>query len=966
MNRRTLALLVLAVPFATPSAAQRIVKNSCYANTNGGLLAEYGRAVAFAGDVHGTGTERLVIGAPGAHNYQCGCVPGAILLDGWGPLAFGDDEGDRFGTAVIGGVDLDGDALPDLVAGAPGDDDAGAESGSVRAITGAGVVLYTVHGTAAGDDFGMLLVALGDLDGDGIDDVLVGAPQLTSGGAGYARVISGSTGQTLRTHAGTSAGAALGLGLARLDDLDHDGLDDYALGAPREGGRGRVLVVSSLEGTVLRTLDGPSLGDEFGYALGGGADLDRDGVDELFVGAPRAGLAPGAAWAYSGRTGAVLLALNGEATGDWYGAAIAGTRDFDGDGHGDVIVAAPDADPQMPPCFGGDGTVFVVSGADASEHARMSGSSGCARLGVSVASVPDIDGNGLTDVAIGAILGNDGYGDWSCVTVLAHEQRQRIDRGPDEPSGYGQALASIGDLDGDGHSELLIGAHLALDAGGSATGMARVVSGRTNAILHEFFGVADGDQFGQRVANAGDVDGDGLDDLIVGAADRAAFPRGKGYARVFSGATGALLHHFVGPNTGSFGGAVAGNGDVDGDGYADLIVGGTHEGDGSVRVYSGRSGAELFAFDGEPLAREAFGASVSFLDDLDGDGRDEFLIGVPQSYPTPPYWSLGHIELRSGADGALLHTFTAGYHRIGTAITRLGDVNQDGAEDFAFSSWDPQQIWSMGSVHVVSGKDYTELWSEEGSTAYTGFTFGYSLATAGDFDGDDVTDLLVGVPGTIMNHARSVGTVQVRSGANGEWLGTCTGYGGWDYFGYSVAGLGDVNGDGEPDFAVGAPTEPNNSARAKVGRNRVHVVLSNELLKHKHCGLSRNSSERAATIEATGFGSLALNDVTLRVAGAPPNTRGVFFMGSDYAASGAGYGLRADGTEPGFLCLTGSVARLSRPVFTDDEGNARLAIDFASMPAGAILAGTSWSFQFAFADGKRWNASDAVRITFEP
>ena len=958
----SLSLAALLLPAAGPAAAQRVVDNTCHANGSG-LISEYGRAVSV-----GAAATEVLIGAPGANDvFGCNCPTGAVFVR-TGTAVYGDDQDDRLGASVAAGLNLDGDALADGVAGAPGDDDSGAEAGSVRAIDASGAVLYTVHGDAAGDGFGTSLAALGDLDGDGLDEFLVGAPQ-KGAGAGYARVLSGADGATVRTHPGSAVGDRFGLGLTGLPDLDGDGVGEYAVGAPGEGGVGRVWVYSGAGGAVLRTHDGKSAGDELGYALGAGSDLDRDGVDELLAGAPRGGLAIGSAYAFSGVDGSELASFDGTSPGGWFGGALAGTRDFDGDGHGDLVVGEPDGDPQRGPGLGGGaGRATVFSGASGAILARLGGGAGGAQVGISVSGGADFDGDGLSDALIGGVLNNDGYGDNSCATGIGRALDQRVDRGPDEPARYGSALASIGDLDGDGARELLIGAPGARDPGGQVTGMARLVSGRTGATLRELYGAFDGDYFGQAVANAGDVDRDGKDDLLIGSADvrSLGFVPGVGYAEVYSGATGALLHHFPSPSISAryFGGAVAGEGDLDGDGHADVIVGGARlqlqsgfGSDGYVRAYSGQTGAELHAFDGPAGLQEALGASVSLIDDLDGDGLDDFLFGIPQRFVSTPF-AFGVVELRSGLDGALLDTVSSTFGlRNGVALARLGDLNSDGYEDFAFSSWDPQFLWSSGSVHAISGQDSSELWMADGQTPYQGLTFGFALADAGDRNGDGTSDLAVGIPGVIDFHAQSLGAVSVLSGANGSAFNYQAGYAGWDYFGYSVAGLGDVNGDGLPELAIGAPTEPANGQGGSAGWNRVHVQMSNHLRQHDHCPLSTNSTGGPATIAASGLGSLALNDVTLEVVGAPSGRWGAFLMGSDPGLKTFGHG---------YDCLFGTVKRLSKPLRTSPAGSASFDIDFTAHPANQMLAGSSWSFQFLFRDQGSIDTSDAVRIDVLP
>jgi hypothetical protein len=970
----TAAFLFAAL--ASEASAQRYLGTDCYSNSQG-LLAQYGRAVAIAGDLDGDGRAEYIVGSPGANRLSgCYCDQvGAVFLPGAVSPVFGDDVDDRFGTAVAGRLDLDGDALPDAVGGAPGDDDLGLECGSFTALAANGAELYTVFGAAAGDELGSVLARIGDLDADGRDEFIVAAPQFTTGGAGYALVISGATGATLRTHVGAGPGALCGVGLTGIGDITADGVADYAVGSPGEALGGRVRVYSGSDGALVRTLDGAAAGDGFGHGLGAGTDLDRDGLDELIVGAPRGGLSSGAVWVYSGLTGAPLLQFDGREAGDWFGASVAGVGDFDGDGHGDVIVGVPYADPFAPFGFGsgaGAGTVF--SGANGDVLARLGGGAPGARTGVSVAGGGDVDGDGVLDAVVGGLMTNDGYGDNACVVVLARTGTQRIDRGDASTMAYGHSVASGDDYDGDGARDVLLGAPEAADAQGLDTGMVRLVSSASGATLAEFFGEVDGDRLGQAVANAGDVNGDGVDDLLVGSAqdrypDHWAQGTQDGYAKVHCGATGVELHRFEIPGDTAFGRALAGGGDVDGDGFDDVIVGGAlvdldagrFESAGHVRVYSGATGAELHAFDGVD-SYDGLGFSVALIEDLTGDGKDEFLFGVPGRIGYQPSFFVGEVELRSGGDGALLHSFQSWDLHNGTALTRLADVSGDGVEDIAFSAWDVQSIWSWGSVQVHSGADFSLLWNQASQVAYTGPSFGYALASAGDVDGDTFDDLAIGNPGTNDWHATSIGAVQVRSGADGQLLSSYSGYSGWDYFGYSLAGIGDVNGDGQPDLAVGAPTDPENAFGAEASWNRVHFVLSNYLRQYSYCTPSANASGGAATLSATGLGSVAENDLTLSVTGAPATVNGVFFMGAN---------VHSTPFHGGTKCVKGSLRRLSATTPTTGAGTAALSVDLSSAPADVIQPGSTWGFQFLFRDpngpsGSPLNLSDAVRIEFLP
>ena len=150
--------------------------------------------------------------------------------------------------------------------------------------------------------------------------------------------------------------------------------------------------------------------------------------------------------------------------------------------------------------------------------------------------------------------------------------------------------------------------------------------------LFTFNGDSEGDRFGSSVSGAGDVNGDGTPDLIVGALADNSIEENNGSARVLSGLDGSTLFTFKGDSGFDyFGGSVSGAGDVNGDGRADLIVGASgddNKGDdsGSARVLSGLDGSTLFTFNGDS-AGDRFGSSVSGAGDLNGDGIGDFVVG---------------------------------------------------------------------------------------------------------------------------------------------------------------------------------------------------------------------------------------------------------------------------------------------------------------------------------------------------
>lgn len=412
----------------------------------------------------------------------------------------------------------------------------------------------------------------------------------------------------------------------------------------------------------------------------------------------------------------------GEGEGDAAGLAVALAGDLDGDGHGDALVAAPYVDVDA----GYDGVVYLLSGPlagdlDAADAIRLEGSGG-ERVQV-VAGAGDPDGDGFVDVLVATPYNDE-----------AGEQN--------------------------GRAYLLTGPITASTALGGAA--------------HAWGGLAEGDNAGSAAAGVGDVDGDGLDDLLVGAMRADAAGESAGSAYLVAGPPSdteslsqarATLH---GAQAGEWAGyAVAGAGDVDGDGLHDLLVGapyhdGSHQGAGRAYLVLGPvSGVRSLedahgVLEGEQASAIA-GCTVAGAGDTDGDGLDDIAVGS-YLYNQAPTGQNGRVYLLRGpvSTGASLSTAHA----------------------------------------TITGDDQDEC-------------AGFSLSS-GDVDGDGISDLLVGA------HQQS--DVTSFNGAAALFHGPLTGQAALsdadatlrgedpcDYAGWSVSATGDVNADGLADVLVGAP-----------------------------------------------------------------------------------------------------------------------------------------------------------------
>lgn len=342
---------------------------------------------------------------------------------------------------------------------------------------------------------------------------------------------------------------------------------------------------------------------------------------------------------------------------------------------------------------------------------------------------------------------------------------------------------------------------------------AQIVGGQWDR-LWRYDGSFSGDELGQSVACAGDVDGDGVSDLILGAAGTWDYVNGPGFtvgsAQVFSGATGVQIWQFSGAGIENLGYSVAGAGDVDGDGVPDAVVGAPaasrplYSNIGYARVYSGATGAVIWQFDGS-YSSGLCGWSVSGAGDVDQDGFADLVVGEPRARPTY-FGDIGSAYVYSGATGNMIWRFDGQGNLawLGYSVAGVGDVDADGIPDLitgAPSSRvnnDPE----VGSAYVYSGRTGSLIWQLDGQSS--GAWFGYAVAGVGDIDQDGHADLIVGSPYERPGGVKWSGTTSLFSGATGALIRRHEGATQGEQVGGSVSGLGDLDLDGVPDYAFGA------------------------------------------------------------------------------------------------------------------------------------------------------------------
>jgi hypothetical protein len=363
---------------------------------------------------------------------------------------------------------------------------------------------------------------------------------------------------------------------------------------------------------------------------------------------------------------------------------------------------------------------------------------------------------------------------------------------------FGWAVSELADVNGDGVTDAIVSAVL---DGPSNNGAVYVYSGATGDLLYEFHGQP-GDLLGYSVADAGDVNGDGVHDIAAGARDgNEAFV----FSGATGSPTPLLTLHGEHDGD-AFGFAVASAGDVNGDHHADVMVGATRNdaaglNAGRAYVFSGADGSLLYSMDGE-RAGDLFGSGTDRTDDLNGDGVGDLLVGARNAGHAHD----GRVYAFSGANGHRIWASAPDKSARDLGwffVADVGDLNHDGISDvyggdFTYSVGGVNR----GRVEIFSGVDGSVIRSWTGSSANQGFGPGRE---AGDVDGDHVPDIAVGSY-TSSDGVKGAGKVEIFSGATGDRLRLITSTNQHENFGFDTVGLGDTNGDGHPDLLVSAAT----------------------------------------------------------------------------------------------------------------------------------------------------------------
>jgi len=860
-----------------------------------------GLQVATAGDVNGDEYSDIIIGAP---YYDDGTKPnqGAVWIYAGGKnmsslsqifYRLGGQEEAWFGYSVSTAGDVNGDGYADVIVGAPmwdGEDDQTNE-GAVWIFHGGSTGIDTtpdryIQGGQANANFGKSVSFAGDVNRDNYSDVIVGAPayNTTLYGQGKVFVYHGSA-----SGIGTSANwvavatepddSKLGWSVATAGDVNGDRYADIIVGAPGyeyyEEDQGAVFVWYGSASGVNEDIDG-TIGNadwtfvedtppsQNGYVVSTAGDVNGDGYSDVFIGTPYGywdANGEGSAFLFLGSSTGLLEEMDnydyGREADNHFAWSVACAGDVNGDGYADVIAGEPDVDVT----YTDEGRAYVwyghASGISGNADWYTLGGYANARYGASVATAGDLNGDGYSEVIVAApakagtlgVVRLYAGGPEATQENSAWHKASNLDGTPQ----FGYSVSTAGDVNGDGYSDVIVGAPY-YDDGQTDEGGVFIYKGTETGLQPSGYywkKTADlaGARFGWSAAGAGDVDGDGYDDVIVGAPywEQGTGGADEGGAWVYRGsAAGMVSAPYWGKESDQagalFGFSVAGAGDTNGDGFAEVIIGAPmmensadHTDEGLMFVYrgsaSGISTTPYFSKDADKPGTH-YGYSVASAGDTNRDGYADIIVGAPDY--TSTYAAEGGAWVYLGQADRMISapdwydTGGQANAHFGFSVAGAGDVNGDGYSDVIAGApdYDDGQAGEGGvwAYHGSSaGLSDTAAWHREAGQEDA--FYGFSVSTAGDVNGDGYADVVVGARG-MTDSVTDEGTARVFLGSL-SGLGNAVWFGAGgetnSYYGFSVATAGDVNGDGYDEIIVGAPRYGTSTETPPADQGRVLV-----------------------------------------------------------------------------------------------------------------------------------------------
>ncbi len=732
----------------------------------------------------------------------------------------------HFGTGVSDAGDVNNDGYDDVIIGASA---YYFHTGRAYVYFGGAVMdsIPDVIMTGEGFDsyFGGCTGGAGDVNNDGYDDVIVGS-HIYSDTTGRAYIYYG--GPTMDNVAdvvmtGEKKGVFFGVSVDIAGDVNGDGYDDAIVGSHfYNDSTGRAYIFyggASMDNIPDVVIDGEVAPSLFGFSVSNAGDVNNDGYDDVIIGAFWYNSKTGRAYVYYGGStmdNVADVVMTGEATDNHFGWSVAGAGDVNSDGYDDVIVGAGG--------YSNSGRVYVYFGSTTMDNVAdvIFNAEGIKNeFGHSVSGAGDVNSDGYDDVIVGA-AGYNSYVGRAYVFYGGSPMDNVADvvmdgEGVGIENQFGWRLCKAGDVNSDGYDDVIVGSYKYK----YGTGRAYIFYGGStmNNIVDVILeGEGTDNYFGISVSGAGDVNSDGYDDIIIGA-HYYDLHTGRAYLYYGSASMDSLVDLIM---TGEgiydhFGYSVSGAGDVNNDGYDDVIVGayGYNDSTGRAYIYFGGSSMNNIAdvtMNGENT-KDYFGVSVSGAGDVNNDGYDDVIVGAPfyNDSTGRAYIFYGGSTMNNVADVTVDGEAT--HNHFGWSVSDAGDVNNDNYDDVIVGAY--RYNSQTGRAYVYFGGSAMNNIADVTFTGEgTSNNFGWSVSGAGDVNNDGYSDVIVGAGGY-----NDIGRAYIYLGGSAMDIVadvTMDGEGLGNEFGSSVSDAGDVNNDGYGDVIVGADGYNSYTGRAYI------------------------------------------------------------------------------------------------------------------------------------------------------
>jgi len=552
----------------------------------------------------------------------------------------------------------------------------------------------------------------------------------------------------------TDATGFFGVNISGAGDVNDDGFDDVVLGSRNYASIYYGAAPMDPDADVI--LNGESDGDMFGFCVSHAGDVNQDGFDDVIIGAYgyfSDGDDAGRAYIYYGSStmdDTADVIFTGEEAGDYFGEQVAAAGDVNNDGFADIMVSAPRNDSDAEDA----GRVYIFYGANPMDtHADIiiGGKYPDVSFGRMICPAGDINNDNFDDLLIGTyenlalFFGGDTMNDEASIVLLS-----------ESTGGYISGVAGKGDYNNDGYADVITGQPNS-DKNGDDAGCVALFYGSQQMDVSAdvlFYGEPADEYFGSRVSAAGDLNHDGYADIIIGAPEAEIGGSSVGCAYIYFGGVdldanpdviipGNIAH-------GNWGRSISAAGDVNKDGFSDVIVGGFNAGE--VAIYLGNNAMDSLADFTFSTGKwgDGFGGCVAGAGDLNQDGFDDVIIGASCDYSNGTHTGCAYIYFGGNSIANtpdLILVGEAEFNNFGERVASAGDVNNDGYPDvivgapgYELGGEDVGRVYIFYGGHdmnaepdvIITGKDHQHC--------------GSIIAPAGDINNDGYADIIIASP----------------------------------------------------------------------------------------------------------------------------------------------------------------------------------------------------------------------------